>query len=150
MLYGLQWRGSKTTVGDLPPLVLDRAEGVQGSIRYPFWHRSRDDAFLGLPRDIYHGTARVVLRASAFSLHTLFASSIPIAVMASENMPGDDRAYQIQVPCVVFFVATTFVVTVRLWARIKLRSWSGIGWDDGTILASWVCCHHIRMSAINA
>ncbi|KAK4215225.1 hypothetical protein QBC37DRAFT_439622 [Rhypophila decipiens] len=58
--------------------------------------------------------------------------------MTTGNLAGDSRAYQIQIPCAVFFAVTTFVVTVRLWARIKLRSWSGIGWDDGSIVVSWV------------
>ncbi|KAK3329282.1 hypothetical protein B0H66DRAFT_579121 [Apodospora peruviana] len=58
--------------------------------------------------------------------------------MAPGNLPGDNRAFQIQVPCALFFVLTTSVVALRLWARIKLRSWSGIGWDDGTVLASWL------------
>ncbi|KAM7190474.1 hypothetical protein V8F33_009457 [Rhypophila sp. PSN 637] len=58
--------------------------------------------------------------------------------MATGNLAGDSRAYQIQIPCAVFVAVTTFVVTVRLWARIKLRSWSGIGWDDGIIVVSWV------------
>ncbi|KAM7197765.1 hypothetical protein V8F20_006438 [Naviculisporaceae sp. PSN 640] len=58
--------------------------------------------------------------------------------MDSGNLPGESRAYQIQVPCAVFLAITTFVVAVRLWARIKLRSWSGIGWDDGIIVVSWV------------
>ncbi|KAK4231674.1 integral membrane protein [Podospora fimiseda] len=58
--------------------------------------------------------------------------------MASANLPGDNRAYQIQAPCIVFFVLTPFFVVVRLWARIKLRGWKGLGWDDWSILASSV------------
>ncbi|KAK3382091.1 integral membrane protein [Lasiosphaeria ovina] len=58
--------------------------------------------------------------------------------MVSENQPGDNRAYQIQLPCILFFVLTSAFVAVRIWARLKLRGWSGFGWDDGTIVASWV------------
>ncbi|KAK0630307.1 hypothetical protein B0T17DRAFT_488588 [Bombardia bombarda] len=59
-------------------------------------------------------------------------------IMISGNLPGDNRAYQIQVPCVVLFVFTLFFLTVRLWARVKLGSWSGLGRDDWTILTSWI------------
>ncbi|KAK3393920.1 hypothetical protein B0H63DRAFT_30854 [Podospora didyma] len=58
--------------------------------------------------------------------------------MASENLPGESRAYQIQVPCIVFFVLTPLFVAIRIWARVKLRGMAGLGWDDWTILASWV------------
>lgn len=58
--------------------------------------------------------------------------------MASGNLPGENRAYQIEAPCIVFFVLAPIFVGVRLWARIKLRGWSGIGLDDWTILVSTV------------
>ncbi|KAK3987647.1 integral membrane protein [Cladorrhinum sp. PSN332] len=58
--------------------------------------------------------------------------------MASDNLPGDSRAYQIQAPCIVFFVLTPFFVGVRLWARIKLRGWGGLGWDDLSIVTAAV------------
>ena len=58
--------------------------------------------------------------------------------MPSDNSPGDSRAYQIQVPCIVFFVFTPLFIATRIWARVKLRSWTGLGWDDWTILTSSV------------
>ncbi|VBB71324.1 Putative protein of unknown function [Podospora comata] len=58
--------------------------------------------------------------------------------MASGNLPGENRAYQIEAPCIVFFVLAPIFVGVRLWARIKLRGWSGIGLDDWTILVSTI------------
>ncbi|KAK0732395.1 hypothetical protein B0T21DRAFT_393906 [Apiosordaria backusii] len=56
--------------------------------------------------------------------------------MASGNLPGENRAYQIEAPCIVFFVLTPLFVGIRFWARIKLRGWSGLGWDDWTIVVS--------------
>ncbi|KAK3341982.1 integral membrane protein [Lasiosphaeria hispida] len=58
--------------------------------------------------------------------------------MVPGNLPDESRAYQIQVPCIIFFIFTPLFVTVRIWARIKLRGWRGLGWDDWTILASWL------------
>ncbi|KAK3937530.1 integral membrane protein [Diplogelasinospora grovesii] len=57
--------------------------------------------------------------------------------MVSGNLPGDSRAYQIQIPCILFLILAPFFVAVRIWARVKVRS--GLGWDDWTILASLVC-----------
>ena len=59
--------------------------------------------------------------------------------MVSGHLPGESRAHQIQIPCGVFFVLTPLFVAVRIWARVKVRSWAGLGWDDWTILASCVC-----------
>ncbi|KAK4187890.1 Satratoxin biosynthesis SC1 cluster protein 4 [Podospora australis] len=56
----------------------------------------------------------------------------------SGNLPGDNRAYQIVVPCVIFFIFTPLFVGIRLWARMKLRGWSGFGWDDWSIVAAWI------------
>ncbi|KAJ6167640.1 hypothetical protein N7497_000483 [Penicillium chrysogenum] len=52
----------------------------------------------------------------------------------SENIPGSSRALEIQVPCVVFLVTSPALVAIRLWSRVKSKS--GLGWDDWTILAS--------------
>ncbi|KAK1773100.1 hypothetical protein QBC45DRAFT_109331 [Copromyces sp. CBS 386.78] len=54
------------------------------------------------------------------------------------NQPGDNRAYSIETPAIVLFIATFFFVGVRIWARFKQASWKGLGWDDYTILLSWV------------
>ncbi|CAG7946893.1 unnamed protein product [Penicillium nalgiovense] len=54
----------------------------------------------------------------------------------SKNIPGPSRALEIQVPCIVFLVTTPAFVAIRLWSRIKSKS--GLGWDDWTILASSV------------
>ncbi|OQD63474.1 hypothetical protein PENPOL_c009G06393 [Penicillium polonicum] len=52
----------------------------------------------------------------------------------SKNAPGPSRAFEIQVPCIVFLVTTPAFVAIRLWSRAKSKS--GLGWDDWTILAS--------------
>ncbi|KAK4173787.1 hypothetical protein QBC36DRAFT_348456 [Triangularia setosa] len=56
--------------------------------------------------------------------------------MAYGNLPGENRAYQIEAPCIIFFVLTPIFVGIRLWARIKLRGWSRLGLDDWTIVVS--------------
>ncbi|KAK4160185.1 integral membrane protein, partial [Cladorrhinum sp. PSN259] len=56
--------------------------------------------------------------------------------MASRNLPGDSRAYQIQTPCIVFFVLTPFFVAIRIWARVKIRGRRGLGWDDWSIVTA--------------
>ncbi|KAJ5956964.1 hypothetical protein N7501_011243 [Penicillium viridicatum] len=52
----------------------------------------------------------------------------------SKNAPGPSRAFEIQVPCIVFLVTTPAFVAIRLWSRAKSKS--GLGWDDWTILVS--------------
>ncbi|CAI7668224.1 unnamed protein product [Penicillium crustosum] len=54
----------------------------------------------------------------------------------SKNTPGPSRAFEIQVPCIVFLVTTPAFVAIRLWSRA--RSKSGLGLDDWTILVSSV------------
>ncbi|KAK4465106.1 putative integral membrane protein [Cladorrhinum samala] len=56
--------------------------------------------------------------------------------MASVILLDDSRSYQIEVPCIVFFILTPSFVALRLWARAKLRGWQGIGLDDWSIVAS--------------
>ncbi|OLN96835.1 hypothetical protein CCHL11_02301 [Colletotrichum chlorophyti] len=58
--------------------------------------------------------------------------------MVEGNIPGESNALMVQVPAIVFFVLTPIFVIVRFWSRIQMRS--GIGWDDWTILFSFVCC----------
>lgn len=53
-------------------------------------------------------------------------------------MAGESRASQLQTACILFFVLSPLFVSVRLVSRVKLRSWSGLGWDDATLLFSWV------------
>ncbi|WP_163280133.1 hypothetical protein [Klebsiella aerogenes] len=38
----------------------------------------------------------------------------------------------------MLFFVTLFLIGIRLWARFKSASWKGLGWDDYTILLSWV------------
>ncbi|KAJ9485275.1 hypothetical protein VN97_g8071 [Penicillium thymicola] len=52
----------------------------------------------------------------------------------SKNTPGSSRAFEIQVPCIVFLVTTPAFVAIRLWSRAKSKS--GLGLDDWTILVS--------------
>lgn len=56
--------------------------------------------------------------------------------MVSGNLPGDSRALEIQIPCIVFFAVTPIFIAIRVWSRIQSRS--GLGWDDWVIFASWV------------
>ncbi|EFQ25834.1 uncharacterized protein GLRG_00978 [Colletotrichum graminicola M1.001] len=58
--------------------------------------------------------------------------------MVEGNLPGESNAHMVQVPAIVFFVLTPIFVGIRFWSRIKTRS--GIGWDDWTILFSFFCC----------
>lgn len=62
--------------------------------------------------------------------------------MVEGNIPGESNALMVQVPAIVFFVLTPVFVGIRFWSRIKMRS--GLGWDDWTILFSFVspapCC----------
>jgi hypothetical protein len=58
--------------------------------------------------------------------------------MASENLPGESRASQVQAACIAFFVLSPIFVGLRVWARVKVRSWSGLSWDDGVLFASWI------------
>ncbi len=58
---------------------------------------------------------------------------------APGNVPGPNRALEIQVPCIVFFILTPLFLTIRIWSRLHTRS--GLGWDDWTILVSAVCYH---------
>lgn len=55
---------------------------------------------------------------------------------AAGNVPGESNALQVQVPCIVFFVLTPLFVSIRVWARLQLRS--GLGVDDWTLLLSFV------------
>ncbi len=55
---------------------------------------------------------------------------------AAGNVPGENRALEIQLPCIVFFILTPLFVGIRLWAR--LHNGSGLGSDDWTILVSFV------------
>ncbi|KAK0390172.1 hypothetical protein NLU13_3744 [Sarocladium strictum] len=57
--------------------------------------------------------------------------------MASENIDGPSNAYQVTIPCIIFFVLTPIFVVVRIWSRVARQS--GVGWDDWTILVSYAC-----------
>ncbi|KAI1774381.1 integral membrane protein [Hypoxylon cercidicola] len=48
----------------------------------------------------------------------------------------DDNVIDIEVPCIVFFIVTPVFVGIRLHSRYKTGS--GLGWDDWTIMGSWV------------
>ncbi|KAH8887168.1 integral membrane protein [Thozetella sp. PMI_491] len=57
---------------------------------------------------------------------------------APGNVPGASRALEIQIPCTAFFILTPVFVGLRVWSRIRSRS--GLGRDDWTIIASLLCC----------
>ncbi|KAI0376361.1 integral membrane protein [Hypomontagnella monticulosa] len=50
-------------------------------------------------------------------------------------MHVDDNIIDIQVPCIVFFALTPLFLIIRISSRVKTGS--GLGWDDWTILVSW-------------
>ncbi|KAI8307201.1 Satratoxin biosynthesis SC1 cluster protein 4 [Colletotrichum sp. SAR11_59] len=58
--------------------------------------------------------------------------------MVDGNIPGESNALMVRAPAIIFFVLTPIFVGIRFWSRIKMRS--GLGWDDWTILFSFVCC----------
>ncbi|KAK2605594.1 hypothetical protein N8I77_008420 [Diaporthe amygdali] len=58
--------------------------------------------------------------------------------MAAGNVPGESNAPVVQIPCVVFFVITPFIIAARFWSR--RNSTSSIGWDDWCCLLSWIFC----------
>ncbi|KAI1390559.1 uncharacterized protein F4822DRAFT_154228 [Hypoxylon trugodes] len=53
-----------------------------------------------------------------------------------ESMSTDSNAVDIEVPCIVFFVLTPLFLGMRLASRLKTGS--GLGWDDWMIMVSWV------------
>ncbi|KAF7714954.1 Uncharacterized protein PECH_007797 [Penicillium ucsense] len=53
------------------------------------------------------------------------------------NEPGPSRASEIQVSTIIFLIIMPLFVVTRLWSRVKTKS--GLGWDDWTILASATC-----------
>lgn len=69
----------------------------------------------------------------------LFSRSFQHPVdMASEIVAGESRASQVQAACIAFFVISPIFVALRVWGRVKVRSWSGLSWDDGTLLVAWI------------
>ncbi|KAK0745685.1 hypothetical protein B0T18DRAFT_292689, partial [Schizothecium vesticola] len=59
-------------------------------------------------------------------------------IMVSGNAPGHSKAQLLQIPCTIFFFTTPIFVAVRIWVRLKVGSWKGLGLDDWAILASTV------------
>ncbi|KAJ5493059.1 hypothetical protein N7539_001805 [Penicillium diatomitis] len=57
--------------------------------------------------------------------------------MMVANEPGPSRASEIQVPTIIFLIIMPLFVVTRIWSRVKTKS--GLGWDDWTILASATC-----------
>lgn len=58
--------------------------------------------------------------------------------MVSGNAPGHSKAQLLQIPCGIFLVVMPIIVAIRIWARVSVGSWKGLGLDDWTILASMV------------
>ncbi|KAI1097790.1 integral membrane protein [Jackrogersella minutella] len=52
------------------------------------------------------------------------------------NIQVDSNIVDIEVPCIVFFVLTPVFLAIRITSRQKTGS--GLGWDDWTIMISWV------------
>ncbi|RYP64723.1 hypothetical protein DL769_006571 [Monosporascus sp. CRB-8-3] len=56
--------------------------------------------------------------------------------LAEGSLPDDNNGHKIQIPAIVFFAVTPLFLAIRIWSR--KQSPSGIGWDDWTIVISWV------------
>ncbi|KAI1138440.1 integral membrane protein [Hypoxylon sp. FL0543] len=52
-----------------------------------------------------------------------------------ENVSVENNVVDIEVPCIVFFVLTPLFLVIRIASRMKTGS--GLGWDDFTIIVSW-------------
>lgn len=61
--------------------------------------------------------------------------------MVSGNASGHSKAQLLQIPCGIFLVMMPIIVAIRIWARVSVGSWKGLGLDDWTILASMVSCY---------
>ncbi|KAF4988467.1 hypothetical protein FGRMN_9750, partial [Fusarium graminum] len=57
--------------------------------------------------------------------------------MVSEDISSESNAVQVYCPSILFFVATPIFVALRFWSRGARRS--GLGWDDATIVISFLC-----------
>ncbi|KAI1452424.1 integral membrane protein [Annulohypoxylon moriforme] len=53
-----------------------------------------------------------------------------------DSIKIDTNVVDIEVPCIVFFVLTPIFLVVRISSRLKTGS--GLGWDDYTIIVSWI------------
>lgn len=56
-------------------------------------------------------------------------------------VPGQDKSHEshanyVRIPCIVFFAVTPIFLFIRFYNRISRRT--GLGWDDATILVSFV------------
>ncbi|ORY55910.1 uncharacterized protein BCR38DRAFT_461870 [Pseudomassariella vexata] len=58
--------------------------------------------------------------------------------MVTGNLPGESNAAMVRVPAIVFFAVTPIFVAIRIWVRVR-REFI-LGWDDWTLMASYVCC----------
>ncbi|KAI2607907.1 integral membrane protein [Hypoxylon sp. NC1633] len=56
--------------------------------------------------------------------------------MGEEDTVGDSNVIDIEAPCIVFLILTPIFLGIRVSSRMKTGS--GLGWDDWTILVSWV------------
>ncbi|KAI1398484.1 integral membrane protein [Hypoxylon fuscum] len=67
------------------------------------------------------------------------------------DLSADTNVADIEIPCIVFFILTPLFLAIRFSSRLKTGS--GFGWDDWTILLSWAfaqvvsslliaACHH--------
>ncbi|KAI1654046.1 hypothetical protein F4813DRAFT_372885 [Daldinia decipiens] len=55
--------------------------------------------------------------------------------MIEMNSHLESNVVDIEIPCFVFFALTPLFLSIRILSRLKTGS--GIGWDDGTIIVSW-------------
>ncbi|ATY59164.1 hypothetical protein A9K55_002884 [Cordyceps militaris] len=60
-----------------------------------------------------------------------------VAMAVLESQTAASHADYVRIPCIVFFAVTPIFLGIRLYNRISRRT--GLGWDDGTIIASYFC-----------
>lgn len=58
-----------------------------------------------------------------------------------ESQTAASHADYVRIPCIVFFAVTPIFLFIRVYNRISRRT--GLGWDDGTVIVSYVGCKYL-------
>ncbi|OTB02620.1 hypothetical protein M426DRAFT_322539 [Hypoxylon sp. CI-4A] len=58
-----------------------------------------------------------------------------MAVIMEGDIAVEDNILDIEIPCIVFFILTPVFLGIRLSSRLKTGT--GLGWDDWAIILSW-------------
>ena len=68
---------------------------------------------------------------------SLSGNQRPVMAPGNTSSSNASNALEVTVPCIVFFVLTSIFISIRIGGRIARVS--RLGWDDYTILLSFVC-----------